>query len=184
MNEPTAPLQMSWLPEVADYTEAFNARNRAHKAWHKIAVVSVFGAVFAIVAFSLGRPGPAMVGVEAAVLLPVIVLPITWLSTRSVWRRRPALHAPTRAVVDPSAGITTDGPLVDMSSGQVAVAPVQGGLPWQSVGRILETRRVFVVELAGHRGKRFILLAKRGLADPAGLAALRGALTAGRPPAG
>jgi hypothetical protein len=181
--ELTDAVQLSWQPEVADYIQAFNARNLARKAWHKVAVIALAGAAFAVAAFSFGRPGPAMVGVEVAVLLPPTVPLITWLSTRSVWHRRPALHTPTRAVVHPLAGITTDGPLVDMSSGQVAVTPVPGILPWHSVDRVLETKRVFVVQLAGQRGKRFILLAKRGLADPTELHALRNTLTRASPPA-
>lgn len=175
-----AAVQLAWLPEFADYIEAFNARNKARKAWHKVGVIAALGAVFAVAAFSLGHSGPAMMGVEVAVGLPLMVLPITWLSTWLLWRRQPALQTHTRAVVDPTAGITTDGPLVDVGSGQVTVAAGRGGLPWQSVESVLETRRVFVVQLAGHRGKRFTLLAKRGLADPA---ALRAALTGGRTPA-
>lgn len=181
--EPTGAVQLSWQPEVADYFEAFQARNRVRRVWHKVAVIAVLGAVFAVAAFALGQPGPAMVGVEAAVVLPLVVVPVTWMSTRSVWHRRPALRTATRAVVSRSAGITSDGALVDMSKG-VAVTTIRAGLAWDSVEQVLETRRVFVVQLSGCGGKRFILLAKRGLADPAELDALRGILSDRRQVAG
>jgi hypothetical protein len=158
-----------WEPAVADYTEAFRARNRARNVRFKVAVIAGLGAVVAVVAFIIGQPGPGIAGVEVAVGLPLATPLVSWLSTRIVWLRRPALHVPTRAVVHPAGGITTDGPLVDMAGG-IAVGTLPGGLPWHGVRLVLETRRVFVVQLAG---KRFLLLAKRGLADPAELDALR-----------
>ena len=167
-------VELAWQPEVADYFQAFNARNRAGKAWHKIGGVALLGLVFAVLAFGRGRPSLALYGLEVAIMFPVMVPVITWLSTRSVWFRHPALHTPTRAVVHPSTGITTDGPLVDLSSGPLLVIPGPGSVPWPSVERVLETRRVFVVQLTGARGKRFLVLAKRGLTEPA---ALRQALT-------
>ena len=180
--EPTRTIQWSWQPEVNDYLEAFHARNRARGAWLKIGVIALLGAVFAIAAFALGHPGPAMIGVEAAVLLPVLVPLLTWASTRALWKRRPALHSLTRAAVS-LAGITTDGPLVDMSNGQFATGAVPGNLALDAVAQVLETKRVFVVQLVGQRGKRFLLLAKRGLVGPAELDALRTILaTAGARP--
>jgi hypothetical protein len=170
--ESTRAIQLSWQPEANDYIEAFHARNRAGRAWLKIGVIALLGAVFAVAAFSLGRPGPAMIGVEAAVLLPLMVPLLTWVSTRALWKRHPPLRSPTRAAVS-AAGITTDGPLVDMSNGQLATSAVAGSLALHSVAQVLETKRVFVVQLAGRRGKRFLLLAKRGLAGPAELDALR-----------
>lgn len=169
---------------MADYLQAFNARNRANKAWHKIAVIALLGVAVAAVASVLGHPSLAMIGIEVAVLFPLMIPLVTWLSTLSVWHRRPALHAPTRALVSASAGITTDGPIADMSSGQVAVTAGAGVLGWPAVETVLETKRVFVVQLAGPGNKRFLLLAKRGLADPAELAALRRTLADPRPTAG
>lgn len=183
-NEQLPGFQLSWQPEVADYLQAFNARNRASRAWHKMAVLALLGVAVAVVAVILGHSSLAMTGVEVAVLVPLMVPFVTWMSTRSVWHRRPALHVPTRAVVSASTGITTDGPLVDMSSGQVAVTAVSGLLGWPVVGKVLETKRVFVVQLTGQRNKRFILLAKRGLADPTELDALRRTLTNSYPTAG
>jgi hypothetical protein len=175
--EPTRTIELSWQPEVNDYVEAFHARNRAGGAWLKIGVVALLGGVFAVAAFALGHPAPAMFGVEAAVLLPVLVPLLTWASTRALWKRRPGLRSPTRAAVSP-AGITTDGPLVDMSSGQLVTGAVPDGLALDAVAQVLETKRVFVVQLVGQRGKRFLLLAKRGLAGPAELDALRTILAA------
>jgi hypothetical protein len=180
-HEQAPALHLSWQPEVVDYLQAFNVRNRARRAWHKVAVIALLGAVFAVVAFVLRHPDLALLGVELAVLLPLMIPLVTWLSTLSVWRRRPALHTPTRAMISPSAGITTDGPLVDMSSGQVAVTAISGLLRWHAVEQVLETKRVFVVQLAGHRGKRFLLLAKRGLDNPTELDALRRTLTGAHP---
>jgi hypothetical protein len=176
-------VQLSWQPDVRDYIEAFHARNRARGAWLKIGVMAVLGAVFAVTAFSLGRPGPAMFGVEVAVLLPLMVPMLTSVSTRALWKRHPAMHAPTRAAVS-TAAITTDGPLVDMSSGRLVTGTISGDLASHSVAKVLETKRVFVVQLAGHRGKRFFVLAKRGLATPAELDAVRNALATQRPQAG
>jgi hypothetical protein len=162
----TDPVELSWQPEVADYLEAFTARNRARGAWRKVGWISGAALVFAVVAFVLGHRFAALYGVEAAVLLPLLLWPITWLSTRSVWHRHPALRAPTRAYVYSAAGISTDAPLLDLSTGQVRVGSLPQGVPWTGVQRVLETKRVFIVQLAP---KRFLLLAKRGLADPAGL---------------
>jgi hypothetical protein len=183
-DEPAPAFRLSWQPEVTDYLQAFNARNRAQKAWHKVAVIALLGAAFAVLAFILHHPNLAMLGVELAVLAPIMIPLVIWLSTLSVWRRHTALHTPTRAVVSPSAGITTDGPLVDMSSGQVAVTAVSGLLGWQAVDLVLETKRVFVVQLAGQRGKQFFLLAKRGLNNTTELDALRRTMTGAGPTAG
>ena len=179
-----ARFQLSWKPEMADYLQAFNARNRANKAWHKIAVIALLGAAVAVVALLLGHPSLAMIGIELAVLFPLMIPLVTSLSTLSVWHRRPALHTPTRAVVSASAGITTDGPIVDMSSGQVAVTAGSGVLGWPAVETVLETKRVFVIQLVSPGNKRFLLLSKRGLADPTELGALRRTLTNPRPTAG
>lgn len=173
--EPHA-ITLSWQPAVADYVEAFTARNRARKAWHKVAVIAGTGALFAVVAFSLGHPGPAMIGVEVAVLLPIAVPVVTRLSTRSLWRMFPDLNRFTRVTVAVAAGITTDGPLVDMSRRPMVVTILPDDLAWSGVAQVLETRSVFVVQLVGHRGKRFFLLAKRGLANPSDTDALRSML--------
>lgn len=172
-------LQLAWQPEAADYVQAFRVRNRAQKVWHKAGVMMAIGAILAVAGFGLGHPGIGSIGVELFVLTPLLVPVLTWASTHSLWRRRPGLAAPTRAVVSPAAGIATTGPLVDMRRGMVLSA-VPGWLPWQAIDLVLETERVFMVQLAGDRGKRFLLLAKRGLADPAQADRLRGALCAPR----
>lgn len=123
-NEPTRAVHLSRQPEVSDYIEAFHARNRAGKAWHKIGVIALLGGAFAVAAFSLGHPGPAMIGVEVAVLLPIMVPLLTGISTRALWNRHPVLRAPVRAAVSP-AEITIDGPLVDMSSGRLVTSAVR-----------------------------------------------------------
>ena len=181
--ESSCAVRLSWQPDVRDYIEAFHARNRAGGAWLEDRRYGGARWVFAVTAFSLGRPGPAMFGLEVAVLLPLMVPVLTWVSTRVLWKRHPAMHAPTRAAVS-TAAITTDGPLIDMSSGRLVTGAITGSLAFHSVAKVLETKRVFVVQLAGHRGKRFFVLAKRGLATPAELDALRNALATQRPQAG
>jgi hypothetical protein len=171
----TNDLDLSWQPEVGDYVQAFRVRNRSQKAWHKVGAMMAIGVVLAAAGFGVGRPGLGSVGVELFVLLPLMVPVITWLSTHSLWRRRPGLATPTRAVVS-AAGIATTGPLVDMRGGVVLTA-VPGWLPWAAIGLVLESERVFMVQLTGDRGKRFLVLAKRGLADPAQTDRLRDALT-------
>ncbi len=171
----TNDLHLSWQPEVGDYLQAFRLRNRVQRAWHKIGAVMAIGVVLALVGFGLGRPALGSVGIELFVLLPLMAPVIMWLSTHSIWRRRPGLATPTRAVVS-AAGIATTGPLVDMRGGVVLTA-VPGWLPWPAIGLVRESDRVFMVQLAGDRGKRFLVLAKRGLADPAQTDRLRDALT-------
>jgi hypothetical protein len=171
-------LHLSWQPEVGDYLQAFRVRNRAQKIWYKVGVLMAIGVVLAAAGFGLGEQGLGLAGIELFVLMPLMVPVITWLSTRSVWWRRPGLATPTRAVVSP-AGIATTGPMVDMRGG-IVLAGVPGWLPWAAIGLVLESERVFMVQLAGNRGKQFLLLAKRGLPDPAQVDLLRGALTAAR----
>jgi hypothetical protein len=171
----TNDLHLSWQPEVGDYVQAFRLRNRVRKVWYKIGAMMAIGAVLAAVGFGLGRPGIGSIGVELFVLLPLMVPAIMWLSTHSVWRRRPGLATPTQAVVS-AAGIASTGPLVDMRGG-IVLSAVPGWLPWTAIGLVRESERVFMVQLAGDRGKRFLLLAKRGLTDPAQADRLREALT-------
>ena len=169
----TDAVQLSWQPDVSDYIQAFTARNRARKVWYIVAVVSLIGAAFAIAAIVARQPGPATTGIVVAIGLPVMVPILSRSSTKVLWRRIPALHSPTQSLVSPDAGITTDGPLVDLSSGRIVVTQLPGTVHWQQIQRVLETDQVFVVQLVGHRGKAFFLLAKRGLADPAELDRLR-----------
>ncbi len=184
MDEQACAFSLSWQPEMTDYFQAFSARNRVSKAWHKIGVMAMVLAACAAGAFNLGYQSLALLGLGlAAICFPMLPL-VTWLSTRSVWQRRPALHTPVHAVISSSAGITTNGPVVDMSSGQVATTVLSGPIGWSAVGQVLETKRVFVVQLTGHRGKSFLLFAKRGLADPTELDALRELLTDARLTAG
>ncbi|MFI7597831.1 hypothetical protein [Actinoplanes sp. NPDC049681] len=184
VNEQARAFPLSWQPEMTDYFQAFSARNRASKAWHKIGVMALVLATCAVGAFRLGYPNFAFFGLGLAVACFPMVPLVTWLSTRSVWHRRPALHTPVHAVISLSAGITTNGPVIDMSSGQVAITAFSGPIDWPATNQVLETKRVFVVQLTGHRGKRFLLLAKRGLADPIELDALREILTGAHTTAG
>jgi hypothetical protein len=146
-------LSLSWQPELADYVEAFRARNRARKAWHKIWGLAGIALVIAVAVSVAGTASSmAFPCFFAAVGFPVAALVISPLSVRSFWRRNPALHSPLQACVDPTTGITLTG----QSTGQH---------PWSTIHSFLETNRVFVVQLSGYRSLGFLLLAKRGLSD-------------------
>lgn len=182
-NEQARAFPLSWQPEMTDYFQAFSARNRDSKAWYKIGVMALVLAACAVGALCLGHPGFALYGLGLAVLCFPLAPLVTWLSTRSVWHRAPELHAPIHAVISSSAGITTTGPVIDLSTGRVVITALPGPLDLTATDRVLETDRVFVVRLTGQRGKRFLVLAKRGVADPIELDALRELLTAARPTA-
>lgn len=168
MTDPEAQvLHLSWQPEMGDYAEAFGARNRARKAWHKIGAIAGSALVIALVLLAAGT-GSSLVPVLlfAAFATPVMALVIQPVSVRSFWRRNPALAHPLRAQVDPATGITLSGQST-------------GHHPWPTIHSFLETDRVFVIQLAGYHKLAFLLLAKRGLPSDQAAGELRAALSLG-----
>ncbi|HEX5404553.1 MAG TPA: YcxB family protein [Pseudonocardiaceae bacterium] len=162
-------LRLSWQPELADFTEAFRARNRARRAWLKIGVMCGVALVVGVVLLTRGTPS-AQAGatglIGLAVVLPLMMLAVQPLSVRGFWRSNAALRCALRAEVDPVTGITVTGQST-------------GTHPWSVVHSVLETDRVFVVQVSGYRRLGFLLLAKRGLSADHQVAELRDILRAG-----
>jgi hypothetical protein len=163
-------LRLSWQPELADFAEAFRARNRARKTWLKIGVICGVALVAGVVLLTQGTPetlagGTALVGL--AIVLPLMMFAVQPLSVRGLWRTNAALRSAMRAEVDAVRGITLTGQST-------------GTHPWSVVHSVLETDRVFVVQISGYQRLGFLLLAKRGL--PAGhqVDELRDILAAGK----
>lgn len=160
-------LQLSWQPALADFTDAFRARNRARKAWHKI---WAFGGIALVIAIALSIAGRgsslAPIFFFVAIGMPVAPLVIQPLSVRSFWRSNPALHVTLHARVDPATGITLTG-------------QTTGQYPWSAIHSFLETTQVFVVQLSGYRNRAFLILAKRGLPDERQVDELRTLLSLG-----
>lgn len=162
-------LRLSWQPELADFSEAFRARNRARKAWLKVGAICGTALVAGVVLLTRGTPS-ALAGaiglIGLAVVLPLMMLAVQPLSVRGFWRANPALRSAMQAEVDPATGITLTGQST-------------GTHPWSVVHSVLETDRVFVVQISGYQRLGFLLLAKRGL--PAGhqVSELRDILAAG-----
>ena len=162
-------LRLSWQPELADFSEAFRARNRARKAWLKLGVICGIAVVAGVVLLTKGTPS-ALAGatglIGLAIVLPLMMLAIQPLSVRGLWRSNAVLRSALRAEVDLVTGITLTGQST-------------GTHPWSVVHSVLETDRVFVVQISGYQRLGFVLLAKRGL--PAGhqAAELRDLLAAG-----
>ena len=167
-------IPLAWQPEAADYAEAFAARNRRRRVHWFIGVMAVLGAAFAVAAIVAGQPAAAALGVVAAIGFPLMMPLMVKASTNGLWRMYPALHQPVRMVAD-ARGVGGDAPVVTMNPGAMRIATGGTRIEWAQVGKVLETRRVFVVQAAGN-DKVFFLLAKRGLTDAAQEAHLRGLL--------
>lgn len=160
------PLQLSWQPELADWVEAFDARNRARRVRLKLVVIAAVCAAVAgagLVTHQSGMVGGGFAGLFGGAV--VGTLGQRW-SVRSLWRRAAALREPMRAQVSAAGGIVCSTPLST------------GHYPWTSLEKVQETPRVFVLQMAGYRRGVILLLAKRGLADPGQLPALRWLLDA------
>ena len=160
-------IELTWDPELADYVEAYRARNRARKVWRKIAILAGICFLFGI-AGAVAQDGAVIgLGVGGLAAIGLIVFVFQPRAVRSLWRGNPAARARSQARVDPLAGLTTSN---SMTTGQIQ---------WSGVDSVLETDRLFLVQLAGYRRAPFVVLAKRGLADPAQVERLRALLTAG-----
>jgi hypothetical protein len=170
--EPLHVIRMSWHPEAADYAEAFKARNRKRHVGWLVWAMCALGVAFAVLAVVGGQPAMAVFGVVIALFFAVMGR----LGTGFLYQRNTALQQPVQVTVD-EAGIAGDVPVVTMASGPMRVFPGGGQFPWAQLHSVLETKRVFVVHVAGQDDKTFFLLAKRGLSDPAEESALRALLT-------
>jgi YcxB-like protein len=160
-------VELSWQPELADFTDAFRARNRTRQAWLKIGVICGASLVVGVVLFITGAaPEMAPLFCFVAVLGLLAALVMQPISVRSFWRRNAALRAPLHVRVDPVTGITLTGQSTATH-------------PWPVVHSFLETDRVFVVQISGYRRLGFLLLAKRGLPDERQVDDLRNRLSAG-----
>jgi hypothetical protein len=162
-----APLDLAWQPELADYVEAYRARNRARRVWRTIAVC--VGVLAAILAVGLVMGDGTIVGLGLGGLIAVALLKFVFQprAVRIVWRRNPALRSGAEARVDPQTGVTSSN---GNSTGQIQ---------WSGIHSFLETEHLFLIQLGDYRRKPFIVLAKRGLADPSRVADLRAILTTG-----
>lgn len=167
MTEPssTATIELSWQPEAGDYVEAFAARNGKRKLWLMSSMFVVIGVAFAAGTIRSGDYDLAAAGVVIALAGPFLVHQMLRASSKGLWRLYPVLHEPSQAAVDPLAGIAYTGTQVKIGSVGMAVREGRTVHPWQTVDRVLETERVYVVNLAGHDGKAFFLIAKRAAAD-------------------
>jgi hypothetical protein len=157
-------LTLSWQPELADFVEAFRARNRGRKTWYKVGGMMGLALVVSVVALVAHNPALAVACVWGAIALPPMVLVVQPLGARSLWRRNPALRARLHAQVNPTTGIVVTGQST-------------GHHPWSTVHSVLETNRVFIVQISGYRNLAFVLLAKRGLPDQRSVDRLRTVLT-------
>jgi hypothetical protein len=168
-------IPLAWQPEAADYSEAFAARNRQRRAvrWF-IGVLSVAGAAFAVAAFIAGQTAAVVLGLVAAVGFPLLLPLMVKASTNGLWRMYPALQQPVRMTVD-ARGLGGEIPVITMNQGAMRITAGATRLDWAHMGKVLETKRVFVVQAAGN-DKMFFLVAKRGLADTAQLDQLRSLL--------
>jgi hypothetical protein len=159
------PIELAWQPELADYVEAYRARNRARRAQLKIAICAGVVLVVGLLGVAIGQPTLIGAGGGALIALLLVVFVLQPRAVRNLWRRNPAVRAPATARVDPDAGLTT-------SNGATT-----GQIQWSGIDSLLETERLFVIQLAGYRRKPFIVLAKRGLTDPDEIDDLRALLT-------
>lgn len=161
--------RMSWQPEAADYAEAFQARNRKRGVGWLVWAMVVLGVAFAVLTFIAGEYAISVVGVVFAAFFSRMGK----LGTGFLYGRYPALHEPAEMTIDPGAGIAGLVPVVTMGDGPMKVNAGDWQFPWPQLHRVLETKRVFVLHLAGQGNRTFFVLAKRGLTDPAQEAALR-----------
>jgi hypothetical protein len=100
-------------------------------------------------------------GISGAVSGGAFLLFVPPLAVRRLWRRRAIFRANMRMVLHPDNGVT------------IQAGGIVSTYPWSTLGRVLETHRLFVVHLAGRGRTPSMLLAKRGLAGPDEEAAAR-----------
>jgi hypothetical protein len=161
------PIDLAWQPELADYTEAYRARNRARRTRLKLGVL--MGVVFLIGAIGalIGSARLIGIGVGGIVAIPVAVFVLQTHALRTIWRKNPALQARVEARIALESGLTSSN---GVSTSQIV---------WSGIDSFLETEHLFVVQLSGYRRLPFLILAKRGLANTRQVDDLRALLAAG-----
>jgi hypothetical protein len=162
-------LDLGWQPQVDDYREAYRARNRARRVGLKLWVMGIVCAVLATLGFTRDEPSLGGAGLGGLIALLLVVVVLQPRAVKTLWKRNPALRAPTGARLDSAAGVATWN---DVSSGHIQ---------WPGVHSTIETEHLFLVQLAGGSRRRmpFIILAKRGLADSGQVDVMRAMLAAG-----
>jgi hypothetical protein len=68
------PFELAWQPELADYIEAFRARNRARKAWLKMSLCMAVVLAIAVVGVVGGDGTLVGVGVGGAIAIALVAL--------------------------------------------------------------------------------------------------------------
>lgn len=154
MTRDVEALIAAWTPDRSDYIEAFRARNKANHADEKIIALIGLCLLVATAGGVTGADALTVSGISAAVSAGVVALVCPALAVRRLWRRNTHLRANMRMVLHPEDGVT-------LEAGEIVT-----NFPWSTLGRCLETPRVFVVPLAGRGRRPAILLAKRALAQP------------------
>jgi hypothetical protein len=147
-------LSAAWTPDRSDYAEALRARNKANHADRKIIVLIALCLLAVAIGAATGADGLMAFGIAGAVSAVVIALVGPGLAVRRLWRHNTYLRARMRVELHPDDGVT-------LRAGEIVA-----NYPWSTLGRVFETPRVFVVQLAGRGRRLFILLAKRALVHP------------------
>lgn len=150
-----------WTPELDDYLEAVRARNKAHHANRKMTVIVGLCLLAVVAGWVAGADWLMGFGISGAVFGGAFLLFAPPLAVRRLWRTRAILRANMRMVLHPDNGMS------------LQAGGIVSTYPWSTLGRVLETPRVFVVHLAGRGRSPSMLLAKRALAGPDEEAAAR-----------
>jgi len=173
MSPMTDVVSLDWQPERADWVETMRAHYRRWtlRLWLPWLLIAAASAAVMSVGVLRDDVGLAVFAGTAGLALPVGFLLFGPRLTASwMWRSATFLRDPMQAELS-SAGI------------KAASSMGTGTIPWTSVRTVLETGRVFAVDVHGYRHGAYVLLPKRAL-PPTELPALRAALAAHLTPAG
>ena len=162
--EPSPPV-LSWQPEEADYVEAFQARGMSRRTRARIGTLIALMVAVALMGLLLAEPFLMAAGIGWALAGVYAAGPGRRRNIRLFWRRSPALHGHRDVRLVPGEGMT-------------AVSPgFTGHYAWSMFDAVLETDRLFILQLAGRGGNAFQVLAKRGLSSETDVSRLRELLT-------
>jgi hypothetical protein len=167
------PLALAWVPDLRDLKQALRVRRRSSQELRTAAAIVAL-LLTGLVTAVLTHRDSLVAGITVALVLYAYLLgPGKAVGARAFFRRTAAFRAPVEMRVVPGVGITT------------TIPGTTSQLDWTRVAGFRETDRVFVLQLDEARGGPFLVLAKRGLADPADVDVLRTVLEhatgAGRP---
>lgn len=159
---------LSWVPEIEDYCEAFHADAQVRGTrWKSLAIL-----VVGLAAFTIGTLTYQWVAAVLGFMVTVyglLMSPMYPRQVRTLWRRSAAMRELTQCRVVAGEG------LIPLS------VPGSDTLGWSRFDGVLETDRVFVLQMARYRtglwrlhpGTRILVLAKRGLDSPGDVPRLR-----------